>query len=406
MHNTDQLSKSSIRFAYLSERCKNTQNFPGNTIPVRYKNIFWTTVFLIIFLGNSCNHPQNDKTKVSKVLSQKYTRKFSIQNQGNNLILTTYNSWAGNSIENYLLITDSSTENPEKYSAVIQIPVQRVVCMSTTHVAQIDAIGETQTIVAVSGAGFIYNSKLRQKIDMGQVADIALGSRINLEKLLKLKPDVVFMYGVSMQDLQLAENMRKLGIPVVFNNDYLEQTPLARAEWLIFTAAFYDKIVKARQIFVKECQEYDALKSNSVKNVSVFLNIPFKDIWYMPGGRSYFAQFIKDAGGKYIFEDNTQTKSLTLDFETVYKKAQRTDIWLNAGNANTLEQLRKVDERLAFFDAFRQKKVYNPVKKILPNGANDFWETPVVFPHLILHDLINILSGKTDSLNFYYQQLE
>jgi len=360
-------------------------------------------VFLIVLTLASCR--QNNDLQKNEASSNDEAELFTIKKIKKGFEIEVKNTWLGNNKEKYLLTKNPTESLKNKYDAVIHIPVKKVVCMSATHVAQIAAIGDEKSIKAVSGARFIYNPKIKNQLENGETKDIAYGSQLKIEALMEINPDVIFMYGVSIQDLTLAEKIRKMNISVVFNNDYLEKTPLSRTEWLLFTAAFFDKTDTAHQIINNEIKLYHSLVQASPQHKTVFLNIPFKDVWYMPGGNSYFAHLLKDAGLNYIFADNKQFKSLSLDFETVLNKAQDADIWINAGNSDNLESLKNKDERLTYFKAFKQQEVYNPVKRMLKDGANDFWETGVVFPHLLLNDLINIANKKPDSLNYFYKKI-
>ena len=248
-------------------------------------------IFLIILTLTSCK--QNNDLKKLETSNNAEAELFRIKKIKEGFEIKVKNTWLGNNTENYLL-TRKSNETPKKrYNAVIHIPVKKVVCMSATHVAQIAAIGGEERIKAVSGAHFIYNKNIKNQLESGKTKDIAYGSQLKIEALMEINPDVIFMYGVSIQDLTLAEKIRKMNIPVVFNNDYLEKTPLSRAQWLLFTAAFFDKTDSARQLITNEIKLYHSLVQDSITNKRVFLNIPFKDVWYMPGGNSYFAYLLK-----------------------------------------------------------------------------------------------------------------
>jgi len=278
------------------------------------------------------------------------------------------------------------------------------VCMSASHVAQLAEINQTSCIVGISGAEYIYHAEVKQRYKNGHILSFPDAANINIEELTKLNPDAVFMVGVQASDMQIAERIRSVGIPVIFNNDYLEQNPLGRAEWSIFMASFFNMEKEARQRFDTTEKRYLEIKNNiSANHVKplVFLNIPFKDVWYMPGGNSYFAQLIADAGGKYVFENDSSEKSLALDFEYVFAHCVNADYWLNTGTISDLDGLKNADMRFIHFSAWKSKKVFSPLITMEVSGANDFWEKGVTHPYLLLSDLQSIFAGKYHNLYFY-----
>ncbi len=361
--------------------------------------------FLLVLL--SCNSPMSsDKLEIA-AQGTLYAKNFSIANNSDGLVIETNNLWATkqNRVERYLLTNKINTEFNSLYVHQIKIPVERVVCMSASQVAQIAEIDNLDKIIAVSGAKYIYNSFVENKVNKNEIVDIPSAQNFNIEELASLQPDIIFMYGVQAGDLAIAQKIRQLGIPVVFNNDYLESSPLGRAEWTLFTASFFGKYEKAKISFDSIVDAHQSIKKTVDINInnrpSVFLNIPFKDIWYMPGGESYFAQLIRDAGGKYVFTDNRSAKSLTLDFEYVFNVCNQSDYWLNIGTVTEFNQLSELDERMINFKAFQTKNIYSPVNRMRSSGANDFWETGVTKPHLLLQDLVNIFIQKKGEFTFY-----
>ena len=141
---------------------------------------------------------------------------------------------------------------------------------------------------------------------------------------------------------------------------------------------------------------------------SVLAGLPWKNTWWVPGGKSHAAILIRDAGGKYIWEDDTSKEALPLDIEAVYNEAGQADFWINSGSAATLADLVNTDSRLQLFKPFGDSSIYNNNARLNPSGGNDYWESGVIFPDVILKDLIcifhpEILPGHT---LVYYQKLK
>ena len=118
--------------------------------------------------------------------------------------------------------------------------------------------------------------------------------------------------------------------------------------------------------------------------------LPWKDSWYIPGGNSFAAAFIRDAGGDYIWSDMDSHEASPVDLESVFARSPQADIWINSGAARSMEDIRKTDSRLAEFRPYREGNVYNNTARLNPTGGNDFWEQGVMEPHIILADLIRI----------------
>lgn len=127
-------------------------------------------------------------------------------------------------------------------------------------------------------------------------------------------------------------------MPVVLNKEYLEKNPLGRSEWLKFMALFYNKEALANEYFNEISQAYlqmSAMAQKTKEKPTVFLGLPDRGIWYVPGGNSFMSQLIQDAGGNYLWKDLPQNGSVPLDLELVLAKAQKADFWFNPGGARS-----------------------------------------------------------------------
>jgi iron complex transport system substrate-binding protein len=142
---------------------------------------------------------------------------------------------------------------------------------------------------------------------------------------------------------------------------------------------------------------------------TVLTEIKYGDAWYVPGGNSFMAHFIKDAGGTYIWKDEDRTGSIPLSFEAVYLKAKDADHWLNLFiNLNTKKDLLAYDERYAMFKAFKTGNLYNNNKIANTKGYSDYWENGMTNPDELLLDLIKIFHPNLapDHTLKYYKKIE
>ena len=295
--------------------------------------------------------------------------------------------------------------------------VKRVVCLSTTHIAYLDAINETRSIVGVSGRQYIYNDKLRNAKDVGYE------SAINYEALMSLEPDVVFAYAVPGQPADYIQKIRQLGMNVVEVPEHLEDHPLGKAEFLVAFAAFFDKEVMAMEQFHWIYQTYEEYRrlarqtvtlrqrrkaaengnrkpepidtpdntaqDTSFKPVKVLINAPFKDVWYIPGTESHQHILIRDAGG-VVLGSEPGKKTTVISTEQAYIHSLEAEFWLHPNQFSDLKSLAALDQRFARSKAVRLGNVWNNNLRSTPGGGSDYFESGAVSPHLILADLIAI----------------
>ncbi|MEN6492335.1 MAG: ABC transporter substrate-binding protein, partial [Rectinema sp.] len=257
---------------------------------------------------------------------------FQIEQKNGYKILTVSKLWPGaNSTRTYVLYPrGSQAPGGVKADLFIQVPVQRVVLYSTTYIPAIEAIGELDTIVGVDNANYVYSPALRARIGAGKVAETTKNWMPDIERLIALKPDVVFNFGVG-NEWDTFPKMQEAGLPVVLLGDWNEQDPIVRAQWAIFIAAFFNKEARAQERVNAIAKAYDTLKTLAAGAPSrprVLVNGPFQGIWTVSGGQSYMARLIADAGGDYLWADNKESGGLNLSIEAVFERALRADVWL------------------------------------------------------------------------------
>lgn len=293
----------------------------------------------------------------------------------------------------------------EKSDSTIQIPIHSAVCFSTTHTAFISQLGEASTITGISGTKYVCDSVVAKMIDDGKIYEIGYDKQLDMERIISLKPDVVFAYGIDNESISGFQKLEKIGIPVVIVDDYLEPKPMGRTEWIKFFGCFYDKLEMAENYFDSVENKYNEVKAMPVeKTPKVLVSLPWKGTWWVPGGNSFFANFVKEAGGQYIF-DNESTESLPYSLEQVFGQASDADVWLNTNEKTKRSQILDVDSRLENFSPYKNARIYNNNKITSEYGGSDFWESGIVHPDIILLDLHKIFTGDDKDL-YYYKELE
>jgi iron complex transport system substrate-binding protein len=277
-------------------------------------------------------------------------------------------------------------------------------------------LGGRETIVAVAAFEHPYDPALRARAKAGKLIEVGMNASANLERLVALRPDVVFTSApYTYTGNSLISQLERYRVPVAATAAYLEATPLARAEWGLFFGAFYDALPAAREQFAAVEARYLRLKqavaehlAAGAKRPSVLTDAPWGDTWWVPGGASYMAQLIEDAGGTYIFDDNESLAGIPMSLESILRAGREADFWINPGAFSSMNALRDADPRMMRFDAFAAGQVYNNNRRLNPHGGNDIWERGIGQPDEILADLIAILHPEVlpDRDLVFYQRLE
>lgn len=314
-------------------------------------------------------------------------------------------------ISNYILYSKYKPDVGIKNAIYIKTPVNKVAALSSIYIGFINRINQSDKVIAVDNKNYIYNETIRERVNNKKINELALNGVINEEITLQTNPDVVFTY---LTQSEIALNHKKLvnaNIPMITLSDHLENHPLGRAEWIKFIACFFEKEKLADSLFNATARSYKSLKlfSGLSKNKpKVLTEHKINDAWYVPGGKSFMATLIADAHADYCWKDDGQAGSLPLSFEEVYSKASNADYWFNLLFCKTKKDLVKLDTRYSTFKAFKEGKLFNNDLKVNSSGANDYWETGLTQPDLILSDLISIIHPELLSHNKvnYYRQVK
>jgi iron complex transport system substrate-binding protein len=349
-------------------------------------------------------------------LENHYARGFSYGYFSEFKILEVHNPWQGGRHREftYILVPRNRPvhDSLKAYGRVIRVPVERVICTSTTHIAFLDALDQLSTVVGISGAHLITNETIRERLLDGFIADIGYDRNLNFETLIAGKPQMVMTYGIENEIAGFINRMDQLDIPVVINGEYLEEAPLGKLEWIKFVAAFYNMEETANAWFDSIRHQYEdlVLRTRDVEQRPVVMTgLPWKDIWYISGANSTIANFIEDAGGQYIWDQLESDRAVPMDVEMVFDKAaSAAGIWINTGTASSIKDILQMDERFGHFMPIRSGMVFNNNARTSRNGGNDYWESGIIFPDRILKDLISIFHPHLLEGHelYYYTKLE
>ncbi len=328
------------------------------------------------------------------------------------VIIESVNPWQGaDSVVTRLFIARDGEEPPQGFEGqVIEENARRIVAMSSTHIAMLDIIGETARVVGVSGMDFISNDAVRSRRD--SIGDVGYDGNVNYELLLSLQPDIILLYGTNGAS-GMEPKLKELGIPYVYIGEYLEDSALGKAEWIVAVAEIVGKRNEGIKAFSAIPERYNAIREKAadcLKHTSrpkVMINLPYGDSWFMAPTGSYLVRLIEDAGGDYIYKKNNSNESRPIDLEEAFMLVSASDKWINVGQTRSLDELRKNYPKFAATKPVLSGEVYNTTGRVAANGANDYWERGVVEPDVVLRDMVMIFHPElADSDLVYYEKLK
>lgn len=290
-------------------------------------------------------------------------------------------------LSRYYLTNDSCTPVPDEQLR-LRIPLKHVTTGSCTHVGFIHELGVMNCVSGVTDRALIYAPLPEDIIDLGD------GMKPNIEQMLRLRPDAVFVSSYSAADAT-REQLRKMGLTTIPVVEWMENSPLARAEWIRFFGILLGQEMAADSIYQAVASHYCSLvetvrHSDQYQTKSILSGNNFRGTWYVPSGINYMGQLFADAGAVYAYANDSTPGSLPLSIEQVLQTFRDADVWVGAP-ASTLEELKDLDEKHSWFSSFTNGQVYNFNARTTATGGNDFWENGTIRPDLILEDLIHIL---------------
>ena len=312
----------------------------------------------------------------------------------------------------YLVLEEGSQVEKTGFDAIVQLPISKVVLTSTTQVPHLDMLGETDKLIGFPQTDLISSPATRARIDSGKVTDLGSGPSANPEMVIDLQPDWI-MISTLGEDLRYLDLFAQAGIPALINGEYVEQNPLGRAEWIKFTGILLGKYEEA-------VAEFEQIKAAYLEAEQLASRIPidnkpkvlsgvmYQDIWYAPGAESWGAQILQNAGGDYVFADQSGSGSLQLNYEFVLDRAAEAEVWIGSADFPNVQTMGRNEPRYQNFQAWKSGQIYTYTAKKGATGGLEYFELGYVRPDLILKDLIKILHPELlpEYELYFYQKLE
>jgi len=360
-------------------------------------------LLLVLLLHASCRERPREPLPpgfgATPDLTPKYATGFSARKDANGvLLLTVTGPWpeASRPYRYALVPRDGDPApglDPKDFDAIIPVPARRVVLTSTTHIPALEALGEAEKLTGFPGLDYISSPLTRQRIEAGAVAELGANEQLNTEKVLELQPDLVVGFGVS-EAPRSYRPLQAAGIPVVYNGDWMEQSPLGKAEWIKFFGYLLGREQEAEALFNEIETAYlraREVASGAPESPAVLSGALYRDIWYLPGGQSWAATFLRDAHASYPWADTPESGSLSLSLEAVLERGGEAVFWVAPSQYTSYSEMLAANPHYEQFRAFRERRIFTYALSKGPKGGMLYFELGPGRPDWVLQDLIYYL---------------
>lgn len=366
----------------------------------------------MVLVSFGCDSEESSEAILVEKVDLSYAKGFTISKGTDFWEIEVTQPWTGSEKTfRYLIVEENGKVPTGNFDAVIQLPIAKVILTSTTQIPHLDLLGMSDRLIGFPQTDLISSKTTRMLIDAKKVQDLGSGPSANPELTIELDPDWI-MISTLGDDLRYLDLLKTAGIPAIINGEYVEQHPLGRAEWIKFTGILLGKLEKANEVF--EQVEQDYLEAVALAEQipeegrpTVLSGVMYQDIWYAPGSESWGARILKNAGGKYVFEDQAGTGSLQLNYEFVLEHAMDADFWIGSADFISLVEMGKVEPRYQAIKAFQNGNIFTYTLKKGETGGLEYFELGYMRPDLILKDLMKILHPTLlpDYELYFYKQL-
>jgi iron complex transport system substrate-binding protein len=366
-------------------------NFYNYLNPVKVYGLIGVAVVLLL---TSCSRSRKPEDRpIFSPTSIQYAEGFTITEKGSALEVTV-TSPEGFRQEYILRGKNNVTSVGQTEANMIEVPLQRVVCLASTHVALINSLQETDKIIGLESRRSVYNADVVKAVEAGNIYEVGNYDALNLELLVNIGPDAIFQ-SVRGMPASSAAQMENLSLRTVEIPAHYETHPLGRLEWIKFFALFFDKQAYADSLFQRVEQSYKEtmqLVQKPAHRPTVVAGYFSKGVWIAPGGKSYFAKLLHDAGADYIWKDDSTSGNLKLSYEELVSKGIHADYFINIQMVyKDREQVLADLSEAKSFKSVQANKFYMNNATTNANGKNNYWERGFTEPHVILRDLVKIL---------------
>lgn len=371
---------------------------------------FLPIMVLPLFASCGANGGSNHAMPEGDTIPIKYVTNLTMVDYGDYIKADFRNPWdTTKNLQTFLLVPhDSELPADLPKGTVVRTPLCRSIVYTSVHNSLIEELGASEAVVGACDTKYIRKPSIRRRIDEGTIADCGTSMAPNIEKILQLKPDAILLS--AFENSNDHNKVAQTGIPIIDCTDYMESSPLARAEWMKFFGRLYGKGNVADSIFDATEKSYLETKAlvKDVKNRPIVLtDLIYGQSWGVPAAYSTTGVLIEDAGGKNPFDTFKTTGSVQLSPEEVLYKAKDADVWILKYSQDipvTLSQLAKDNPIYSKFKAYKNGNIYG-----CDTEGTTYFEDAAFHPHWILAEYVNMFHpelGKFEGNHHYYKNIQ
>lgn len=347
-------------------------------------------------------------------LPLRYAENLSITDYAGYSLVRLRNPWDTAKVLHTYILADKALPLPDGLPAgatVVRTPLDRALVYSAVHCSLLKELGSLGSIAGVCDLKYIRMPEIAEAHRNGAITDAGSSLDPDIERIIDLHPDAILLS--PFENSGGYGRVEKLGIPLIECADYMETSPLGRAEWMRFYGRLFGKQQQADSLFASVEQGYTALKEAAAAlqattvppgkaTVSpqkptatpqpapptVMCDLKTSSTWYTPGGNSTIAKLYADACADYIFREDTHSGSLAYSFEAIFERGQQADFWLIRYNQPTDKTYSELEEEFApyaGFRAFKERNIYG-----CNTGRVAFYEETPFHPDWLLKEFIKI----------------
>jgi iron complex transport system substrate-binding protein len=342
-----------------------------------------------VFILHACVQHQsplesNQVHEISDTIKVEYAEGFEVNYTGNFIQIISH-SIANNSAFADTLEFPTAKVVPDLVGEnVLAGQIENIACQSSTHVAFLSTLKSIDLVAGLCGMEYVQNSEINTTLAENNVAEICAAEQVDMEVLQKINTDLFLIYPFETEGKAKYD---AAGIRTFFIAEYLEQTALARLEWIKLFGLITGKSKEANVYFEKAESEYLSLiRATKQVDSKFILNLPYKESWFMPSANSMIVNLIEDAGLTYYYPSSGITENETRSTEAVWNDAMFAEYWIIMAS-------RPVDFSLA--DLLAEEPVYKEFLSVKKNqvifcntATSDYFVQGVVEPQIILKDIL------------------
>ena len=353
----------------------------------KMKKIFaFYTIVVCIIMGYSCSNKgktaATGKAETDVAIMPKYATGYTVKDSAGARLVDVGKDY------HFALVATDDAAVPDGYTKVC-VPIKNTICMTSLQLSNFTILDAHDVVKGLTGTKNLFNDDILQRVKDGRIVKIGMEGNFDTEMVLAANPDVIF---ISPSKRGGYDAIRETGITLVPHLGYQELDPLGQAEWIKFVGMFIGKEKEANEIFAGIESRYLELKAQTSNlkpedRPTVLSGEMHYGNWHAVGGKNYLAQIFRDAGAKYVINDE-ETAGEDLEFEKMYSLAANADYWriLNSYPGEfSYEALKASEPRNELFKAYKERKVIYCNMKQAP-----YYEISPVQPDLLLKDFVAI----------------